>query len=265
MQRYIPQAVLDIVGNAEYTLNDIGMSDSEVLIFRDYVLKIQQRSAETDNEHSILEWLGGRLPAPKIPAYIIESGTAYTLMTVAKGKMLCDTSYMREPERLLDIVAEGLKVLWSVDISDCPCTVSRLDERLKAARYNVEHGLVDMDNVEPGTFGPNGFRDPEELLLWLENHRPEEDLVMTHGDFCLPNIFAEGDEISCFIDLGKAGPADRWQDVAICLRSLWDNFAGHYSGEHKFEAFEPEMLLRRLGIEMNEEKRRYYTLLDELF
>lgn len=65
-------------------------------------------------------------------------------------------------------------------------------KRLEAAEYNVMHGLVDLDNVEPETFGPNGFRNPEELLKWLKNNRPDEDIVFTHGDYCLPNIFVTG-------------------------------------------------------------------------
>ena len=46
----------------------------------------------------------------------------------------------------------------------------------------------------------------------------------------MPNVFADGDRISGFIDLGKAGKADRWQDLAICYRSLKHNFEGRYNG-----------------------------------
>lgn len=63
--------------------------------------------------------------------------------------------------------------------------------------------MVDMENVEPDTFGPNGFSNQEELLVWLEKNRPQEDIVLTHGDFCLPNVFIDNDKISGFIDFGK--------------------------------------------------------------
>ena len=107
---------------------------------------------------------------------------------------------------------------------------------------------MDLDNVEPETFGPNGFANPEELLIWLEKNRPEEDTVLTHGDFCLPNIFAENNRISGFIDLGKMGPADRWQDLAIALRSLEHNFSGRYNDGKSYFEFEPGMLLDELGM-----------------
>ena len=262
---YIPQKIKDIIDDQKYTQNDIGMSGSKVLMFSEYVLKIQQQTPETENEKDIIAWLGGRLPVPEIPAYYVENQIAYTLMSRITGKMLCDEEYLNEPAKLIKLVAEGLKLLWSVDVSDCPCRVSPLDERLKAARWNVENGQVDLDNVEPETFGPNGFSNPKELLTWLEQNRPEEDIVLTHGDFCLPNIFADNNQISGFIDLGKMGPADRWQDLAIALRSLEHNFSGRYNNGNSYFEFEPDMLLDELGMEMNEEKNRYYMLLDELF
>lgn len=262
---YIPQAVRKYVTNQEYTQNNIGMSDSTVLMFPEHVLKIQKQGAETDNEQKIVSWLRGKIPVPEISVYHVENGMAYTLMTKVPGRMLCDAEYLKEPEQLLELVAQGIRLLWSVEVQDCPCRVSPLEERLKAARYRVEHGLVDQDNVEPETFGPDGFANPEKLLTWLEQNRPEEDIVLTHGDFCLPNLFAEGNQISGYIDLGKMGPADRWQDLAIVLRSLKHNADGYYNGGKAYFRFEPHMLLDRLGVGMDVEKNRYYMLLDELF
>ena len=186
-------------------------------------------------------------------------------MTKVEGKMLCDMDYLQNPELVIDIAAKGLKKLWETDVSDCPCSVSRLSNRLKAAEYNVAHDLVDIENTEPETFVKGGFKNPAELLDWLKNNRPPEDIVLTHGDYCLPNIFAKGDRISGFIDLGKAGPADRWQDIAIAVRSLDHNFDGRYFNGKPIFDFKPQMLLDALGVEMNAKKYRYYYLLDELF
>ena len=262
---YLPREIQRIVGNQKYIENSVGMSESRVLMFPEHVLKIQGHRAETDNEVEVAVYLKGKLPVPEIPVYQVERGIAYTLMTRVSGMMLCDEEIMKDRDKLLDLVAQGIKLLWSVDIRDCPCKVSPLEERLKEARYRVEHGLVDIDNVEPETFGPEGFGDPSELLLWLETHKPKEDLVLTHGDFCLPNIFTDGERITGYIDLGKMGPADRWQDLAIVLRSLEHNAAGYFNGGNAYFHFEPEMLLDRLGVEMDEEKNKYYRLLDELF
>ena len=132
--------------------------------------------------------------------------------------------------------------------------VSNIYERLKSARFNVENNLVDVNNVMPETFGKDGFSSPKELLEWLENNIPSQDLVFTHGDFCFENIFAKNGHINGLIDLGKAGIADRWQDLAICIREL-DDLNPNYSN----------LLLSKLGIEKDDFKLKYYMLLDELF
>ena len=261
---YFPQSIQKLIAGQPYSRSEVGMSSSDVLVFPGHVLKIQPRSTETDNEYAIVTWLNGRLPTPRIPAYAEENGMAYTLMTRVAGQMLCAPELMREPQTVISLAAECLRLLWSVDISGCPCRVSRLEERLKTARCRVESGLVGMEDAEEGTYGPNGFRDPAELLEWLEKNRPSEDLVLTHGDCCLPNLFAENGHISGLIDLGKMGPADRWQDVAICLRSLRANFTGRYGGEYLYPDFSPRMLLDLLDLPMDENKLRYYILLDEL-
>ena len=128
----------------------------------------------------------------------------------------------------------------------------------------MERGLVDPAAAEPGTFGPGGFRDPEALLLWLEGHRPEEERCFTHGDLCLPNILAEGDRVTGFLDCGGMGAADRWRDLALALRSLRKNLNGDYGGP-RYEGYDPEGLLAALGLSLDEERFRYYLLLDELF
>ena len=261
----LPEAIRKAVGTEKYTVDKIGESGSEVRIYDNYVLKIQLQSPETDNEYIISNRLSSCLPVPSIPLYEIHNGLSYTLMTKVEGKMLCDMDYLQNPELVIDIAAKGLKKLWETDVSDYPCNVSRLSNRLKAAEYNVAHDLVDIENTEPETFVKGGFKNPAELLDWLKNNRPPEDIVLTHGDYCLPNIFAKGDRISGFIDLGKAGPADRWQDIAIAIRSLDHNFDGRYSNGKPIFDFKPQMFLDALGVEMNEEKYRYYYLLDELF
>jgi kanamycin kinase/aminoglycoside 3'-phosphotransferase-3 len=87
-------------------------------------------------------------------------------------------------------------------------------------------------------------------------NKPKEDLVFSHGDYCLPNIFLEGGEITGFIDLGRAGIADKWQDIALAIRSLEYNL--------KSDKY-IDLFFRYLEIEPDYEKIKYYILLDELF
>lgn len=92
----------------------------------------------------------------------------------------------------------------------------------------------------------NHFSSPENLLLYLENNIPQtEELAFTHGDFCLPNIFAVQGKATGFIDVGRAGVADIWQDIAPCIRSLWHNF-----NTKKYD----ELFLKEINTPLNKEK-----------
>ena len=241
----------------------IGASGARVWIGEELVLKIGAQTEESETERVILPWLEGRLPVPRLLAQVREDGRVYTLMTRLHGRMLCDPVYLRDPARLNTLLAQALEQLRGVEFADCPCDAG-LDRALAAARRRVERGLVDPAAAEPGTFGPGGFRGPEALLLWLEGHRPEEERCFTHGDLCLPNILAEGDRVTGFLDCGGMGAADRWRDLALALRSLRKNLNGDYGGP-RYEGYDPEGLLAALGLSLDEERFRYYLLLDELF
>ena len=260
---WLPEGIRRQTEGERFREETIGASGSRVLIGEETVLKIGPRSGETERESRVLSWLTGRLPVPRLLAYETAGGRAYTLTTRLKGRMLCDAVYLDAPERLTRLLAQALEELAAVDTEGCPCE-QRLDTALAEARRRVEEGLVDPASCEPGTFGPGGFRDPEALLAWLEVNRPEEALCFTHGDLCLPNNLAEGDRITGFIDCGGMGTADRWRDLALCLRSLRKNLAGDYGGPRR-DGYDPEALLAPLGLGMDEEKFRYYLLLDELF
>lgn len=259
----MPDSIKSKLENLKYEMDSVGMSGSGILLFDDKVLKIQEDSDEAKNEVQAMRWLEGSLSVPKVIAHEYKDGKSYLLMTRVAGRMACDKRYMRNPEELTELLAQALQELWQVDISTCPLDW-RLDRKLEAARFYVENNLVDTDNVEPETFGPDGFKDPEDLLQWLITHRPAEELVLSHGDFCLPNIYIEDDGKFNFIDLGRTGIADKWQDIALCYRSLKHNFAGKYDGE-EYPEFDPKMLFEKLGLEPDWEKIKYYILMDELF
>lgn len=259
----LPNSIRKLIGNEKFTFDKIGMSDSNVLLFGDKVLKIQSASDEAENEAVMMRWLKGKIPVPDVLAYDIEFGKSYLLMSKSSGKMSCSDYYMNNPELQIDLLAKAIRMLWEVQIYDCPSKMN-LDKKLKMAEYAVDNNLIDMDNVEPDTFGENGFENPRALLDWLIENRPDEDLVLSHGDFCLPNLFFSENTVSGFIDLGKTCPADRYQDIALCYRSIKDNFDGVYKGK-VYGGFNPDRLFKKLDIVPDWKKIRYYILLDELF
>lgn len=261
---FLPSELQKIIGNRPYTLDDVGMSGSQVLCFDDMVLKIGKHTAEHDREVSMLAWMTEKkLPVPQVLHAQAKDGTRYLLMSRVPGKMSCSAEYLDDADTLLEILAEGMHLLWKTDISECPCG-SCLDYDLKAAERHVVNGQIDVSAADPTTFGPGGFASPEHLLAWLYDNRPQETPVLSHGDYCLPNIFAENGRFSGFIDLGGSGIADRYQDISLCHRSLTRNMDGSYGGRVR-EGFNSDRLFDVLGITPDRELLRYYRLLDELF
>lgn len=259
----IPEEISACLEDGPFRSDELGMSQAAVRLYPHQVLKCQSSTGEAENEAVMLRWLAGKLPVPRLLAHAVEDGTSYLLMERCAGEIACAPCYLDDPALLCRLLAGGLKALWAVDIRECPSDW-RLEHKLAQAEYNVRNGLVDMDHVEPDTFGPNGFQDPEQLLDWLMAHRPPEEPVLSHGDFCLPNLLGVGDQVSGFIDLGRTGVGDKWCDIAICYRSLRDNLAGRYGGRPR-SGFDEGLLFRELGIAPDWEKIRYYILLDELF
>ena len=43
---------------------------------------------------------------------------------------------------------------------------------------------------------------------------------VVHGDYCLPNIILKEHTVSGYIDVALAGVGDRYQDLALAVRSL---------------------------------------------
>lgn len=243
-------------------LESIGRSGAEVLMFDEMVLKIQPDCNMAGNEHQMLRWMKGKLPVPQIIEEAHVDGTRYLLMSRIKGTYLCDDSILDDQLHLAELMAEGLNNLWQVDISDCPADRS-LDQKFREIEEGLRGGWITKEQAgQPDTYGPGGFETPAHLFDWLVKHRPTEELVLSHGDYCLPNIFADGTSLTGFIDVGLSGIADKWVDIDKGLWSMWANTTGQFGG--KTRAFDRQLFFDALQITPDDEKLRYYGLLDEL-
>lgn len=259
----IPKTIQQHIAQKTGHTDSIGMSGSSVTVYEDCVLKVEDVTAYTETAVQTMRWLETRLPTPKVLFHEISGGKSWLLMSRVPGIMSCDESYLEQPEALVTALAEGMRLLWNTNPTGCP-RLRTLDSLLEEAAFRVEHDLVDLDNVEPETFGEGGFRDPEHLLQWLLENRPASVPVLAHGDYCLPNIFLSGGKVSGFIDVGDTGIGEKWRDIALCWRSLRHNFGGAYGGR-VYPDFDPDLLFEKLGIRPDWEQLRYHLLLDELF
>jgi kanamycin kinase len=81
-----------------------------------------------------------------------------------------------------------------------------------------------------------------------------EDLVVTHGDYCVPNIVFDGDRLSGFLDVGELGVADRWRDLAVATWSI------EWHIGHGWE----DLFLSVYGANPDPARTRFFRLLYEL-
>lgn len=258
----IPSKIQDLIGKKFGNASNIGMSGAAVYIYDDVVLKIQTQSSESDRECEMMRWLDGKLPVPQVIEHIIENQMSFLLMSKCSGKIACSKEYMRQPKYQAELLAGALNDIWRVDWKNCPYH-NTLQHKLQQAEYNVSNNLVDINDCDPETFSVTGFKNPEALLHWLQDNKPDEELVISHGDFCLPNILFKNGRMTGLIDLGRAGVADKWCDIALCYRSTKDNYSGKY--DRQWDGYSDQYLFDILQIKPDWEKIQYYILLDELF
>lgn len=260
----LPESISNKIEGKTWTCDDIGMSDSTILLFDDMVLKIEKISRSSENEITLLRWLNGKLPVPKIIEAKTQNGYSFLLMSKLSGEMACSDNSLRNIENTIIALAKGLKILWNINIANCPCS-STVSDKLAQVKYDIENNLVDMDNFDVETFTTEGFNDVFDLYNYLHNNQPIEDLVFSHGDYYLPNLFVSGCDITGFLDLGNGGVSDRWQDIALCVRTLRSRHMRFANcGEDEYQKY-LSLLFKELRIVPDQEKIRYFILLYEFF
>ncbi len=217
-------------------------------------LKIIPRKLEmsVEREVEVLKWLEGKLPAPRVLVFTNDSQYQYLLMTEVEGTPSSDPIFRNDVAILVRLLAKGLRMIHSINIKNCPFDQS-LSTKIKEAEYRVINGLVDEDDFDPIRKGMKAVDLFQELMATKPKN---EDLVFTHGDYTLHNIIINKGDISGFIDWGRAGVADRYQDLALVARSL----------ERKFDSKWIPIFFNEYGIEkIDYSKIEYYKLVDEFF
>lgn len=207
---------------------------------------------EMSREIAALAWLDGRCGAPRLLWFGRVEGRPALLMEALRGSAL---HALKGDAAEAGAVAaiQALARLHALPIDDCPFD-ERLDVKLAEARRRIEGGELTEDDFDPERKG----RTAEDIWGELMALRPSsEDLVVTHGDASWPNFIVRQAAPCGLIDLGRLGVSDRYQDLAIFLRSGARN-APHLDVAALVPAHYPlaDLDLARL---------HYYRLLDEIF
>ena len=255
----VPEPLQPFVAGVTWSRIRVGESMSDV--FRldrsgqaALYLKIAPRAHRMEllREKKRLDWLLGRLPVPNVVGYETDARNEFLLLTPLPGRHVADLSAEEPDEKIVQLLAAGLRAIHAIPIHDCPFDMT-LDREIERARYNVVNGLVDEDDFDDTRHG----RSAAELFEELQSKRPaDEDLVFTHGDYCLPNVMVDRGEVSGVVDWGRAGVADRYKDIALVVRSLERN-----TGEDLALPF-----IEAYGLSSPDAgKIEYYKLLDEFW
>ncbi|MDN4607685.1 APH(3') family aminoglycoside O-phosphotransferase [Sporosarcina highlanderae] len=254
----IPSSLAKLTNGFDWEQITIGHSEAMTFLLKgslaNQFLKVQPvHSVERlFDEKEKLDWLEGKLPVPRVLYYEKDEANEYLLMSELKGVIASDQSHRGNLSAMLESLGAGLKTIHSVRIDSCPFNQS-LEVKIEEAKNRVGQGLVDEDDFDEVRRGRKAIELFEELVL----KRPlDEELVFTHGDYCLPNVIIEKQKVSGFIDWGRAGIADKYQDLALAIRSITSNFGKEYV---------PFFLTGYGMTDLDETKVDFYQLLDEFY
>lgn len=258
LQKSLPPNLQQAVSGYSWRQDNVGLSSARIFRLEakdknSLYLKIDSRRSQHSlrQEKLKLDWLKNRVPVAEVLLFAQDETDEFLLLSEISGVDASDDSLKNFIPRAIEQLASGLKMIHSLPIENCPFT-ARLDDKIEMARANMINGLVDEEDFDEERLG----RTAEDLFEELLAAKPtDEDLVFTHGDYCLPNVILDDENLSGFVDWGSAGVADRYQDIALLARSVWHNFGEDWI-ESVFEIY---------GIKPDWKKIRFYQLLDEFF
>ena len=258
IQKSLPENLAKVVSGYTWRQNHIGFSETMVFQLKaknktPLYLKIDPRSSKFSlwQEKLRLDWLKNKLPVPEVLLFAEDENNEYLLLSEISGVSAIDDSLKNDIPHVIEQLVNGLKMIHNLPIEKCPFD-TQLDDKIEVARERMLKGLVEEEDFDDERQGRTAEDVFEELIA---TEPPDEDLVFTHGDYCVPNVILENGKLSGFVDWAEAGIADRFQDIALLSRSVRHNFGKEYE-ESVFEIY---------GIEPDWKKIRFYRLLDEFF
>lgn len=256
----LPAAWRSLLADTRIEAFAIGMSRAAVFRVQDRdgpdrFLKTEQvdEVSELHEEIARLRWLHAQgVPVPEVLDAVEENGRRWLLMTALSGADLASSPALA-PAQVVVLMADALKQLHALPLSGCPFD-HRVSQRVAAAKARLAAGRVDAEDFDDERQGRSADQVFVELLATAPA-QPQADLVVTHGDACLPNLIAKDGRFSGFIDCGRAGVADRHQDLALAARSIADDL-----GEAWVQPF-----FAHYGVAPDPQRLAFYRLLDEFF
>lgn len=200
-------------------------------------------AAQLDEERLRTEWLAPfGLGSAAVLDWHASSDVACLVTRAVRGVPASDLTAV-ELLAAWPSIAERVRALHAIPASDCPFA-RRLSAMFDRATDVVARNAVNPDFLDPEdqAIAPQVLLDRLRAELPARLAQEARDLVVCHGDACLPNFMVDPQTLRCtgLVDLGRLGAADRYVDLSLLLanaRETWTDAEQPISArESLFEA-----------------------------
>ena len=211
------------------------------LILKTRDVRLRPQESDLLTETVALSWLRGKLPVPELLCFHVEGDTQYLVMTQMEGVTGIHPDVTGDPSNLVREFARGLREVHALGTESCTLDW-RMSRFIPWAEGLIASGALDefIPEGENRTFLDEKLSDIKEVVPG------EEDLVFTHGDYCLPNVMFRDGALCGYIDLGYAGVGDRYLDLVAAggtiRRNLGEAWIAPFFKAYGLEEPDPEKL-----------------------
>ncbi len=154
-----PDKIKKIVRDTKYVIDNVGRSEDVVYIFENkYILKVSTDPNRLAREKERIDFLNiCNIPGSRSICYVNDGNKYYYLRTYIDGDSLINKRFIENPQLLIEVLAEVIKILRGLD--NCNCQFKSTDNigndfvhgdlclpNIYVDKNNQFIGFIDLDN-----------------------------------------------------------------------------------------------------------------------
>jgi kanamycin kinase len=208
--------------------------------------------ASARDEAARMSWLAPFSRVPQVLEVLDDPHSAATVLvtTALPGETAVADGWKADPASAVTAIGRGLRYLHdNAPTNSCPFAWS-VSGRIEEARRRVTTGATQPSDWHPA----HQALSRDHVMTILQSPPPLDIAVVCHGDACAPNTIIDQGVWTGHVDLGTAGVADRWADLAVASWSTEWNYGSGWD----------RPLLDAYGVEPDPDRTAYYRLLWDL-